>query len=153
MNAKQFNESAYERISQQSNTRIEQMIWLAGCDDRKFKDMLEEMDETIVREFFPKALNDLDFSWDLKGEEFGDVFRYNGYHGILAEIHVPVLDHISFRKQKNGKEVVSSYSFSFAHCRIYYVYAETLAQITKQIEKLWSEHVVMCGIDFKRRKQ
>lgn len=153
MDTKQFNESAHERISQQSNTRIEEMIWLAGCDDRKFKDMLQEMDESDVRAFFPKAMNDTDFSWDLKGEEFGDIFRYNGYYGILAEIHVPVLDHISFRKQKNGKEVVSSYSFSFAHCRIYYVYAESLAQITKQIENVWSDHVTMCVIDFKKRSK
>jgi hypothetical protein len=131
------NKEALERLEQAHGAKIEKMFWIAGSlENSDLIDLIEEMDDKAFKKCFP-TLADCPYLEEYRNDdEILQALVDKDLFGLVAEILIPIAKDFSY--DKDGK--VSSWSSSGGHCRVDYVYAETLDLLLSEIEKSGEKH-------------
>lgn len=131
------NKEALERIEQAHGAKIEKMFWIAGSlENSDLRDLIEEMDDKALKKCFPEIANSKHLEEYRNDNELLQALVDFDKFGLVAEILIPIAKDFSY--DKDGK--VSSWSSSGGHCRVDYVYAETLDLLLVEIEKSGDKH-------------
>jgi hypothetical protein len=131
------NKEAVERLEQAHGAKIEKMFWIAGSlDNSDLRDLIEEMDDKAFKKCFPEIANSPYLEKYRNDNELIQALVDNDKFGLVAEILIPIAKDFSY--DKKGKPV--SWSSSGGHCRVDYVYAETLDLLLAEMEKSGETH-------------
>jgi len=122
-------EAAEKFFEQVERAEIAKMFWIAGSFERsELSDFLDEIPNDRYNEIFPDA--------DSAKYDRMDVLLARQLHGLIAEIHIPIASGFMFDSEGNP----TSWSSSRGHCRVDYVYAETLIGLLNNIQLLANKH-------------
>jgi len=125
------NFEAVERFDQAHGAKIERLFWIAGSmDNSDFKDLIEEMEDKDWQKLFPEIHKSEYFQEYLDDDEALQALVDFRKFGLIAEIHLPECDNFRYKKDKPV-----SWSVHGGICRIEYVYAETLEDLMREVEK------------------
>lgn len=131
------NKEAVERLEQSHDVRIEKMFWIAASlENSDLKDLLEEMDDKAFKKCFPEISQSKHLEEYRNDNELLQALIDYDKFGLVAEIHIPIAK--DFTYDEKGKP--SSWSSSAGHCRVDYVYAETLDLLLAEMEKSGENH-------------
>jgi hypothetical protein len=131
------NKEAVERLEQAHGAKIEKMFWIAGSlENSDLRDLIEEMDDKAFKKCFPEIANSKHLQEYRNDNELLQALVDYDKYGLVAEIHIPIAKEFSY--DKKGKPV--SWSSSGGHCRVDYVYAETLDLLLAEMEKSGETH-------------
>lgn len=131
------NKEAVERFEQSHDVRIEKMFWIAvSLENSDLKDFLEQMDDKAFNKCFPKISKSKHLEEYRNDNELLQALIDYDKFGLVAEIHIPIAR--DFTYDEKGKP--TSWSLSLGHCRIDYVYAETLDLLLSEMEKSGETH-------------
>jgi len=131
------NKEAVERLEQAHGAKIEKMFWIAGSlENSDLRDLIEEMDDKAFKKCFPEIANSPYLEEYRNDNEHVQALVDYDKFGLVAEILIPIAK--DFIYDKNGKPV--SWSSSGGHCRVDYVYGETLDLLLAEMEKSGETH-------------
>jgi hypothetical protein len=131
------NKEAVERLQQSHDVRIEKMFWIAASlENSDLKDLIEEMDDEDFKKCFPDIAQSKHLEEYRNDDELLQALVDYDKFGLVAEIHIPIAKDFSY--DEKGKPI--SWSSSFGHCRVDYVYAETLDLLLSEMEKSGDSH-------------
>lgn len=132
------NTEAVERFDQAHGAKIEKMYWIASSlGNSDLKDFIESMaDSKGFKKCLPEIANMPHFKKYLKDDDILQAFIDKDKFGLVAEISIPIAK--DFNYHENGK--IRSWSANGSHCRVDYVYAETLDLLLAEIEKSAESH-------------
>jgi len=122
-----------ERFEQMNGAYIEELYWIAGSMDKtSLKELLDNFSYDDFKKIFPGlTLTKSEYNDYWSSDEILRLFIDYDKLGLLAKIHIPVCD--KFRYDNNNP---ISWSVNNGHCRIEYVYAETLEELINKIKKV-----------------
>jgi predicted HAD superfamily Cof-like phosphohydrolase len=131
------NLEALEKFEQANDAMIDRLFWIAGSiESSNLKDLFEEMDENSLKKYFPEMEELILSGNNIDRYEFRDKLIDIGKFGFIAEIHIPIATGFLFNSE--GKP--TAWSSSRAHCRVDYVYAESIELLMAEIENISEKH-------------
>ena len=131
------NKEAVERLEQAHGAKIEKLFWIAGSlENSDLRDLIEEMDDKSLQKCFPEIANSKYLEEYRNDNQLVQALVDFDKFGLVAEILIPIAKDFSY--DKKGKPV--SWSSSGGHCRVDYVYAETLDLLLAEMEKSGETH-------------
>jgi hypothetical protein len=139
-----------ERFEQMNGTYIEKLYWIAGSiDNSSLKELLDDFSFDDFKKIF-SGLTKSEYNDYWKNNELSQLFIDYDKLGLFAKIHIPICDKFKYNNDNNPV----SWSVNNGHCRIEYVYAETLEELINKIEKI-SEKLFQKFIknDLKKNKE
>lgn len=125
------NFEAVERFDQAHCAKIEKLFWIAGSlESSDLKDLIGEMEDGDFKQCFPEIYKSEYYREVKDDEQLMQALIDFKKAGLIAQVLIPKA--YGFRYE-NNKPV--GWSISSGSCRIEYVYAETLEDLMKEIEK------------------
>lgn len=136
---------------EQTGSFVNTLIWVAAnYESKDINELLSSASYKTLKETFRRYpyLIDIITRDDFDGD-YCSMFIESNMYGLIAECHMPHCDNFSYGTDGSP----TSWSIHGGYCRMFYAYAETPAQLVKEMHRQSRKHFKEMIIKDKKKKQ